>query len=222
MRVATYNIKHCQLKGPDAVAATLRSLDADLIGLQEVDAGVARSGGIDQAATIARALDRVHAFAASFALDGGDYGLAALSRWPIREAHTHALPSIGEARSLLVATVDAPDGTVHFAVTHLGLDPSERTEQVGAIVELLADLPRVILVGDFNAGHDEAALAPLLQRMVDAATRLGVAPLRTYPAHAPTIGIDHVFTGTDWPAPTSIHAVESDASDHLPVLAQLG
>ena len=222
MRVATYNIKHCDLKGGAAVLATLRALDADLIGLQEVDAGVRRSGAIDQARQFATALGAHHAFGASFALEGGKYGLAALSRWPIRGAESIPLPFVGEARSLLLATVDHPQGELLFAVTHLGLDPSERADQAAAIAARLRGVRRVILVGDFNAGHAEAALAPLHGLLVNAATFLGRAPLRTYPAHAPTIGIDHVFVGPDLPPPRDVRTLPSAASDHLPVVAELG
>jgi len=222
MRVATYNIKHCELKGAAGVAATLRGLDADLIGLQEVDAGTRRSGGIDQAAAIARDLGLAHAFGRSCRLDGGAYGNAALSRWPIERAETIALPSLGEARSLLLATVAHPDGPLLFAVTHFGLHPNERIEQARVVADRLRGEDRAVLVGDFNAGHDEAALAPLHAILLDAATHLGSAPLRSYPAHAPTIGIDHVFIAGGLPPPRHVRTVPSAASDHLPVVAELG
>lgn len=222
MRVATYNIKHCGLKGPGEILAVLRRLDADLVGLQEVDVGTRRSGGVDQAAALGSALGFHTAFGEAFPYEGGSYGVALLSRWPIRAAETVALPSLTEPRALLLADVDRPGGTLRAAVTHLGLDPNERIAQTQVVAKHLRDRPRVVLVGDFNAGHSELPLQPLQQFLVDAALHLGVAPLRTYPADAPTIGIDHVLVSPDLPLPRRVEIVPSDASDHLPVTVELG
>src|SRR5260370_38288574 len=49
MRLATFNIKHGELRGLSAIEQALREADADVVGLQEVGAGTARSGGTDQA-----------------------------------------------------------------------------------------------------------------------------------------------------------------------------
>lgn len=222
MRVATYNIKHAALKGLDAIAAVLQPLDADLIGLQEVDVGVRRSGAVDQPALLGSALGRRTAFGPALAYDGGHYGIALLSRWPIRRVEVHPLPSLVEARTLLLAEVDAPGGRVRCGVTHLGLDPTERMAQARELRRLLAGLERLLVVGDFNASHSEPALAMLTPPLRNSAVLLGAAPLRSYPSDAPAIGIDHILVGLDLPEPRRIRAVPADASDHLPVVADLG
>lgn len=222
MRVATYNIKHCGVEGPEAVASVLRSIDADLAGLQEVDVGVDRSGRVDQAAVLAAALGRHVVFGAAFGYGGGAYGVALLSRWPIRASETVALPSLVEPRALLVAEVDAPGGPITAAVTHFGLDARERIAQARAAAVALRGRQRVVLFGDFNASLGERAMELLEAEFADCASLAGAAPLRTYPAHAPTIGIDHVWLGGARGTPAAVRAVPALASDHLPVVVDLG
>ncbi|WP_373046008.1 endonuclease/exonuclease/phosphatase family protein [Vulgatibacter sp.] len=222
MRVATYNIKHGGLKGPEAIAGVLSAIDADLVGLQEVDVGVRRSGGIDEAELLARLAGREVAFGAAFPYEGGHYGVALLSRWPIRSVETLQLPSLAEQRALLVAEVAHPDGLVTAAVTHFGLDPVERLRQARTVAERLRGLPRVVLFGDFNASYSEPSLAILAAELRDSATSAGLSPLRSYPADAPTIGIDHILVGGGLGQPLRVEAVGGDASDHLPVVVDLG
>ena len=87
IRVATYNIKHG--RGMDGVLdlertlATLKSLNADVIALQEVDDQARRSGGVDQASWLAERLGMHAAYGAFMDFQGGRYGLAILSRRPI-------------------------------------------------------------------------------------------------------------------------------------------
>jgi endonuclease/exonuclease/phosphatase family metal-dependent hydrolase len=222
MRVATYNIKHCGVEGAEAVARVLRAIDADLVGLQEVDVGVDRSGGVDQAAVLAAALGRFVAFGPAFAYGGGTYGVALLSRWPVRATETVALPSLVEPRALLLAEVDTPGGPLTAAVTHFGLDPRERIAQAKVVAERLRRHPRAVLFGDFNASQGERAMELLAAELADCATLAGAAPLRTYPAHAPAIGIDHVWLGGQAAAPRTVRAVATLASDHLPVVVDFG
>ncbi len=103
LRVATYNI-HAGT-GSDGVfdldrqAAALRALDADVIGLQEVDVHWgARSGNLDVAGELARRLGMRVSFAPIYSLDpveaGGprrEYGVAVLSRFPIRSETNHEI-----------------------------------------------------------------------------------------------------------------------------------
>ena len=109
LRVATFNLLHGMatasgLSDPDLLSAAVRQVDADLIGLQEVDRGAERSGGVDQTQLVARALDApwhrfvptVHGtpsptrtWTPSAAVDGEDtvgptYGIALASRLPVR------------------------------------------------------------------------------------------------------------------------------------------
>ena len=231
IRVATYNILHGALKGLGAVAGALQAIDPDLVALQEVDRGVARSGGVDQAAWLASRLGFHHAFACACPWEGGEYGLAILSRHPILATRLLRLPSRAilsladgaEPRILLAAEVDTHEGPVAFHVTHLGRHPTERVLQAEAIAGAIGGRPRTLLCGDLNEGHTEPAYGRLLaEGLVDCLGECTPLPLRTYPSHAPTIGIDHVLRSADLPPAGRARTLETDASDHLPVVVDLG
>jgi endonuclease/exonuclease/phosphatase family metal-dependent hydrolase len=165
LRVLTLNIwNRC---GPwderlVAIRSCLTSLDADLVGLQEV---LVTSEGdrLDQAASIAEGLGYTLAFGASHS-NGYKFGNAVLSRWPIARTEVFALPKLdaAERRSLLFAEIDSPMGKLPVFVTHLSWKLDEgyvREGQIQIITEHVARLaPRgglpPILMGDFNAEPD--------------------------------------------------------------------
>ena len=64
----------------EAVAALARDVKADLVLLQEVDRSTKRSGKIDQVKVLESASGFADAFGRSLDYDGGQYGIAALSR----------------------------------------------------------------------------------------------------------------------------------------------
>jgi len=222
MRVATYNIRHASLKGLDAIRSAVAALDADLVALQEVDRGVPRSGAADQAAWLGRALGMEARFGPAMRLDRGEYGLALLSRFPIADAHVHPLPSRLEPRIVLHAAVDLPEGArLEVAVTHLGLHPTERWEQMQELVRLLGSRRNTLLMGDFNETRTEHGFALLRSHWVDCLEEAGSTP-PTYPADHPVIAIDHVLRSRDLPPARSAAALPTLASDHLPIVVELG
>lgn len=222
MRVVTYNIRHASLKGLDAIVEVLRPLDADLIALQEVDRGVPRSGHVDQATVLAQALGLRGTFAPAMGLQGGQYGVALLSRHPIASTRIHPLPSPLEPRVALEATVERPGGPWQIAVTHLGLQPTERFGQVRRLLRAVPATPRSLLMGDLNEGRTEPAFAILTTRWVDCLGEAGPIPLVTYPAEHPAIGIDHVLRSPDLPPAVRARTLSTQASDHLPVVVDMG
>lgn len=243
IRLVTYNIKHAGLKGLDAVARVLAAVDADLVALQEVDVGVGRSRGVDQTDALGRALGMHGVHGPAFPLEGGHYGVALLSRFPIEAREVIPLPSPTpvvlpdgvEPRIALDARVALPAGVLsgratgggaadplHVVVTHLGLDPDERLRQAEALVGHLAFRPRTLLAGDFNEGPGGAAFGLLLSTLIDCPGEAGLAPRTTFPSWEPVIAIDHVLRSRDLPAATAARRIPGDASDHLPVVVELG
>lgn len=222
IRLVTYNIRHASLKGLDAIVEVLLPLGADLIALQEVDRGVLRSGGADQAGVLAEALGMEAAFAPAMEYQGGQYGVALLSRSPISAVQVHPLPSLLEPRVALEATVQRPGGPWQVVVTHLGLQPNERFEQVQALLELAPPPARSLLLGDLNEGRSEWAFRMLRKRWVDCLGEAGPIPLVSYPAVHPVIGIDHVLRSADLPRAVAARTIDTQASDHLPVVVEMG
>ena len=79
MRVATFNILHGERADGGGVDVDLlvdacRSLDADVLGLQEVDRHVRRSGRADLAGAVAAATEMHVALGRSRRTGGGEYG----------------------------------------------------------------------------------------------------------------------------------------------------
>jgi endonuclease/exonuclease/phosphatase family metal-dependent hydrolase len=230
LRVVSYNIRHG--RGLDdqvdlaRTAAVLRELAPDLVALQEVDQGVARSGGVDQAAELGRMLGMEHAFGSFMDYQGGRYGMAVLSRRPIRNAETIELPPGNEPRIALLVEVEGPDGaalslvSVHFDWVR---DDALRHAQASA---LCAHLDRLrgpyLVVGDFNDEPGSRTLALFEARARAAAKPDGAAS--TFPADAPQKEIDFVFAAPRdrWEAREVRVVDERLASDHRPVLAVLG
>ena len=132
MRLATFNILHGRsiddgLVDLDRLGAAVASLDADVLALQEVDRDQPRSHLADLTAVAAEAMGaRAHRFVAALAGTPGatwmaateddlpgtaSYGVALLSRYPVKTWQTLRLPRIGfrfplylrEPRKLIVA-----------------------------------------------------------------------------------------------------------------------
>src|SRR6266705_6832152 len=87
LRVMTYNIhigigmdKTTDLK---RLAGVINHEHPDLVGLQEVDRGVERTQRVDEIAEIAKLTRMEYAFAYNLHYQGGQYGVAILSRFPI-------------------------------------------------------------------------------------------------------------------------------------------
>ena len=113
MRIATFNILHGRSPDDgrvdvDRLAAAVRSLDADVLGLQEVDRDQPRSFGADLTAVAAEAMGAAeHQFVAALSgTPGGtwmaatgeeqpgsaSYGIALLSRFPVVSWRVVRLP----------------------------------------------------------------------------------------------------------------------------------
>jgi len=162
LRVVTLNIWNRM--GPwerrlPLIREGLRALAPDLVGLQEI---IAQEGGSSQADAIAEGLGFETAFGVAHDLGSGvHFGNAILSRWPLGRKQVFELPAgrSAESRSLLMAEIASPHGSIPFFVTHLNWKFHEgyvREEQVQAIAAIvkreapMSGLPPV-LVGDFNA-----------------------------------------------------------------------
>jgi endonuclease/exonuclease/phosphatase family metal-dependent hydrolase len=207
----------------------LRACDADVIGLQEIDVGRARSGGLDQAEGIAVRLGMGHVFAAALDDGVGQYGNAVLSLHPLEHVRTRKLPSwraVSEPRCFVHVRVEAPDAPLDVIATHFGLGPIERLGQARQVAEELArSSPCAVLLGDLNCGRGSIAYRRLTAVAVDAqqAARPGRV-LATYPSWRPILRIDHVLVreglevlGAEVPGNERV----MQASDHRPVVVTL-
>ncbi|MBT5621283.1 MAG: endonuclease, partial [Verrucomicrobia bacterium] len=112
LRVMTYNIHHAEgLDGKvdlERIANVLQQSNADVIALQEVDKNTERTGGIDMPAELAKLTGLNVVFGANLDnFQGGQYGTAILSRFPIESHENHLLNQTrkGEQRGVLQAVL---------------------------------------------------------------------------------------------------------------------
>ncbi len=234
LRVVSYNIR-AGLGGLDRLADDLRTLGPDLVALQEVEQGIARSRSQDQAGHLGRALEFHSAFAGSFPVDGGEHGIAVLSRYPILEEETLRLPRGGGKwpRVALKVRVDAPGGPVTFVCVHLARpwgwplsNVRARLGQIDALRAWLADVEDPLIVaGDFNS-LPVSPEAWSMSRGLETAWRpwrdgwAASFPLESIGWPAGAIQIDHVFHDDHWTT-RGLWAGTLSASDHRPILADL-
>ncbi len=228
LRILAYNIRHG--RGMDdkidieRIANVISKTNADLVALQEVDKNCNRSGNQDIAALLGEMLGMEHRFEKLMDYDGGDYGLAILSRFPVLDSKRHEFPDT--AKSLFAMEVMViPEGysePVSFLSIHNDWrDEGLRVRQVEALLSGLKERTGpVILSGDFNTLPDGASLALLLEAGWKMLEKEGDKV--TFPADVPDREIDFFFI-LNFPDITTHHVVieEKVASDHRPIYAEI-
>lgn len=245
LKVATYNIAAARVGSLEQVAKAINSLNADLISLNEVDVRTGRSHHVDQVSKLANLTGMHGIFGKAIDFDGGQYGVAILSRYPVEKHQTFRLPSgNGEQRVLLVVQVRKPGlaDPVLFMTTHLDWqqDPVLRQQQIRKINSISigstdSDFGEIasrikILAGDFNDVENSSVLNELQRYWTP--VLLKDKDMRTWPAANPALDLDHLFTfrGQHWKVetltiPNQITEWNSinwpATSDHVPVVAEL-
>ena len=231
LRVMTYNIhvgvgmdKKLDLQ---RIADVINSQHPDLIGLQEVDRGVKRTEGRDEIAELAKLTSMSYAFAHNLDYQGGQYGVAILSRFSIakidhRKYENRREP---ERRGMIRVEVNVGGKTISFVTTHLDYQYEDgRVFETKQLLEFLgASKAPLIVVGDFNDEPTGEAYKLMLSRFDDAwmRTRAKGEGL-SYPADRPGKRIDYIFTRQSDPIRARrAWTVSTPASDHLPVVADL-
>jgi endonuclease/exonuclease/phosphatase family metal-dependent hydrolase len=226
LRVATWNVwwrnGAWEARQP-AIRATIREVDADVVGLQELS-----SRDPDQVALLRDELG--YDVVASPDLDDDRHALvnAIASRWPILDSRWMYL-DVGDMaphRTVLRATIDAPGARLLVYCTHLshGFDQGglrrRQLDQIATLVDSERGDPSStyppIVLGDLNAvpesdeirrlvGLSEPAVTGLV--FSDAWSQVGEGPGATYSAANPHVvdsawperRLDYVLVG--WPRP---------------------
>ena len=232
--VMSYNVHHCNPPANPgvidiaAIALVINEAKPDLVGLQEIDVNTVRSGKtVNQAAELARLTGMNYHFGKAIDYDGGEYGVAILSKYPMSDARIYPLTSFadlkGEPRVLLTANIRLASGRViRFANTHLDAqkNPANRMAQIKDINVIASkeNLP-FIITGDFNAYPE----SEVVKTMEGVFKRTCTECYPTIPADKPTRSIDFIAFKRQDPFSLASHKVISApyASDHLPVLSTL-
>ncbi len=219
MRVMSLNIHHGRdlerTSNLGRVQHLIEEMGVDLVGLQEVDVRLPRTGFEDQAAILAGRLGMHYAFIPSIGVEWAGYGNALLSRHPIESVRKLELPGTGEPRSALEARVILPgDRPVLVLVTHFSLNQAGRRSQAETLAARLKGEPLPhILLGDLNATPGSPELEPLIAIMSDAHAGSG----------QPTIGgrrIDYVLASGSLQV-SAAWVPDGGGSDHLAAVAEI-
>jgi endonuclease/exonuclease/phosphatase family metal-dependent hydrolase len=230
LRVATYNIHRCRgLDGrtrPERIAAVLKSIDADVVALQEVVGPGPTDGG--HAEEIGALLGMGWVMAPARLLRGRQFGNAVLSRLPIAQHLEHDLSwKTCEARRMQRVDIAAAGGTLHLYNVHLGTAILERRHQAQRLAAIVCDRhtsgPKLV-VGDFNEWMRGLATNLLTEKLHSVDLRNYLKRKRTYPGLFPILHLDHIYyagkveiLGIELPR-TRLSLV---SSDHLPLVADV-
>ena len=224
MRVLTYNIRGGL--GMDGVRDTARIAQVvidsapEIVCFQEVHQCLPWSGWTNQPALLARHLGMHFVFQKTINTLVGGYGLGIATSGEIISVLRHRLPGTGERRGALELTCQTKGQTLTVFCTHWGLKDAERIEQARFLAKRVGEASTpVIVCGDFNEGSEGLAVAELLRLTgLRDAGDAGNAP--TYPADNPRARIDYILHSPSL-AVVTLNVLETEASDHRPVLARL-
>jgi endonuclease/exonuclease/phosphatase family metal-dependent hydrolase len=227
LKVMSYNIhvgqdaaNKDQLKN---MARFIKSTNADIVGIQEVDSVCNRSGKIDQMKFLAENTGMHYAYARHFAFDGGSYGIGILSKFPLTNVKDHRIILTSEGtsdattRALLTANIFFGGREIMFATIHMDYrDSNSRFAQSGELVRLFGNvkLP-VVLTGDLNAEPGTKEIQSLQTIFTDTGKDTDLS----YSAVKPIKKIDYVMVSQAHLG--KIKKVEVSPvlfSDHLPVM----
>ena len=238
IKVMSYNIHHgnppAQTNGAidlPGIAAVINQQTPDLVALQEVDKNTVRSGNVNQTASLAALTGlNYYYFAKALDFNGGEYGVAILSKYPIVESYSYLLPRAAdlsdEQRVAAIVGININGQKIYFTNTHFDQSTEAlRLTQANKIMEIIGQAPFVnqplILTGDLNTTPVTTSIVKLQENLILARS---AAPY-TYPADNPTKTIDYVmfnaFMLTDYYVADYQAVSASSASDHLPMVAKL-
>ncbi len=226
LRVASYNVHRAvgidRRRDPDRVAAVIAELDADVIGLQEVD----WHHDQDHKESPFEHLSHMPGYRAvpgpNIRDHRGHYGNLLLTRAPVHQVRQVDLSeSRCEPRGAIDVDLGVHGSRLRVIVTHLGLGLRERWRQALRLRDVILDQPQqaTLLLGDFN---DWLPGRPTLRPLLKLCGATASPP--SYPSFWPFLALDHIHTCA-LPLPLGIRTHTSRnarrASDHLPIIADI-
>lgn len=204
-----------------AIGELIAERQPDVVALQEVHRNTWQARFRDQAAELARATGMNVVHGPSFRALGGEFGNALLTRGEVVSSRVISLPSFGEPRSLLDATVEIGGARFEIYVTHLAawgsFNRRIRARQVGCLGEHLRQSARpFVLCGDLNAVPGAADLGAL-----ESGGFAQLCGLASEPTHS-LLGrrLDYIYADPRFQV-LDAAVLRVGPSDHWPVAATL-
>ena len=230
IRVMTYNIhvgvgmdKKLDLR---RIADVINKERPDLVGLQEVDRGVERTQRKDEIVELAQLTGMEYAFAHNLDYQGGQYGVAILSKFPIATIDHRMYQNKREAerRGMIRIEVKIDAKPVNFVTTHLDYQYQDgRLFEAEQMLQFLSTVKGpLVVVGDLNDEPTGSAYKLMLNQFADAWLSGHQTGGFSYPADKPIKRIDYVFIRkSDRLKIKKAWVVETLASDHVPVITEI-
>ncbi len=235
IKLMTYNI-HSGI-GTDRrydlkrILQVIRDENPDVVTLQEVDRGLPRTKYEDQTRILGEALGMDYLHCGTRLVNGGDYGITVLSRFPITGKHRYDISDYRtKSEQRYCVRVDlavAPGAPLHVFNCHLGLATGERQFQrrrmLSEAILLNQDLHHpVVLMGDFNDRPVPVVHRLLRHHFHDVFNRLGKRCGSTFCWGPLRWRLDHIYTSDDVrPVDACVckTALTKIASDHRPLIS---
>ena len=227
LKIMTYNIQHGagmdDVVNLDRQAEIIRNAMPDVVGLQEVDSVVKRSGYIPEAAVLGEKVGMYATFGPAIPLTKGKYGVAILSKEAPLSVRNIPLPG-AEKRTLLVCEFQE----YVFACTHLALEEENRLTSLNIILDEVVQWDKPFFIcGDLNDSPSSTLIKTMkksfsfINNITDNNTNY------TFPARNPTKTIDYIASygissNRVFKSIRSRRVLnEPEASDHRPVLVEI-
>ena len=221
-RLMSFNIQHGE--GMDRkidierIGNVILDANPEVVGLQEVDSVVNRSGNIDIMKLLAEQTGMHPVFGYSILHDGGKYGNGMLTKEKPIGVIKINLPGASEARTALIVELN------RYVVvnTHLSLTNDERLESVKIITEAIRDYDKpVFLMGDLNAEPGDDPIEHLEKEW----QILTNTNAKTFPSTEPKVTIDYVLgykgKGETYAKFQSRVLEDKITSDHRPLFVDI-
>jgi endonuclease/exonuclease/phosphatase family metal-dependent hydrolase len=222
LRVASFNIRAGLSSSLESVGDAIASLEADVVALQEVDLGVHRTERVDQAGVVAERLGYEHAFAAAIKREGGSYGVALLSRYPLSRVLRIDLRSAASFEPRVAIDADVCYGArpVRVIAVHADIFPWSAMANARSLAAIARESvgKGVVILGDLNVTPDADAVRALMG--------VGLVDLISLHAEGPTFlegnrRLDYILVDQAFRGMSAVRGADVRVSDHIPIWADL-
>lgn len=216
---------------PEAVIEVIKKYSPDIVGLNEVDFQLPRSGGSELAKEMGDALGYYSAFSPAVTWAPGKYGNGFLSKHPILFHETIPVPDpvndgeddiYHETRCILHAVVMLEGKETDIYATHFGLANSEKKNAIATLLPLLENIKRpTVLMGDFNIPQGDIRLKPIEEKLHNTFAECADKNTFSWPSGesfrngAERVMIDYIYVSEHFKS-VKTEVPEIIASDHKP------
>lgn len=160
LKVMSYNSRLAKVEDLAMMIDYIKLYNPDLLILRQIDSETTRANKVDRPKEIGLATGMNYFFSKAFDYQGGGYGNAILSKFPIEESLGLQLPGVTgtpapEVRSLAMATVKIDEfNKIVIAGTELDAAATDEQHRLKQVTDILAETKDIaypmIFGGNFN------------------------------------------------------------------------